>query len=61
MKKILFLAATVATAAITMVSCDGAGSAKLKDDVDTLAYDYGVAQSQGLKQYMSMQLGVDTA
>ena len=60
MKKILLLAATVATAAMTMVSCDGAGSANLKDSVDSLAYDYGVAQSQGLKQYMSMQLGVDT-
>lgn len=61
MKKILLLAATVATAAITMVSCDGgAGSANLKDSVDSLAYDYGVAQSNGLKQYMAMQLGVDT-
>lgn len=61
MKKILLLAATVATAAITMVSCDGgAGSANLKDGVDSLAYDYGVAQSNGLKQYMAMQLGVDT-
>ena len=60
MKKILFLAA-VATTAITMGSCDGAGSANLKDSVDSLAYDYGVAQSQGLKQYMTMQLGVDTA
>ncbi|MCH5174998.1 MAG: FKBP-type peptidyl-prolyl cis-trans isomerase [Prevotellaceae bacterium] len=60
MKKILFLAATVATAAITMVSCNSAGSSNLKDSVDSLAYDYGVAQSQGLKQYMAMQLGVDT-
>lgn len=61
MKKILLLAATVATAAVTMVSCDGgAGSANLKDGVDSLAYDYGVAQSNGLKQYMAMQLGVDT-
>ena len=61
MKKILLLAATVATAAMTMVSCDGgAGSANLKDSVDSLAYDYGVAQSNGLKQYMAMQLGVDT-
>ena len=60
MKKVLFLAAAVAVSAVTMVSCDGAGSANLKDSVDSLAYDYGVAQSQGLKQYMSMQLGVDT-
>ena len=61
MKKILLLVATVATAAITMVSCDSVSSTNLKDNVDSLTYDYGVAQSQGLKQYMSMQLGVDTA
>ena len=61
MKKILFLAAAVATAAITMVSCDGAGSANLKDNVDSLTYDYGVTQGSGLKQYMAMQLGVDSA
>ena len=68
MKKILLLAATVATAAMTMVSCNGgSGSAKLENDVDSLTYELGVAQAEGLKQYMAMkqyipmQLDVDTA
>ena len=60
MKKILTMAAAVAVTAMTMISCDGAGSAQ-KTDVDSLAYDLGVAQSEGLKQYMTMQLGVDSA
>ena len=54
------MAAAVAVTAMTMISCDGAGSAQ-KTDVDSLAYDLGVAQSEGLKQYMTMQLGVDSA
>ena len=60
MKKILTMAAAVAVTAMTMISCDGAGSAQ-KTDVDSLAYDLGVAQSEGLKQYMTRQLGVDSA
>lgn len=59
MKKFFVMAGAVALTAMSMVSCNG-GSADLKDDVDSLAYNLGVAQSQGLKQYMSMQLGVDT-
>lgn len=55
------MAAAVATTAITMVSCDGGSSASIKDDADSVAYLLGVAQSQGLKQYMTMQLGVDSA
>ncbi|MBR6201381.1 MAG: FKBP-type peptidyl-prolyl cis-trans isomerase [Bacteroidaceae bacterium] len=61
MKKFLMLAAVVAATAMTMVSCDGGNNATLKDDVDSLAYNLGVAQSEGLKQYMTMQLGVDSA
>lgn len=61
MKKILMVAATVAVTAMTMTSCDGGANTSLKDDVDSLAYNLGVAQSEGLKQYMTMQLGVDTA
>lgn len=61
MKKILFFVAAVAMTAMTMVSCDKSESSALKDDVDTLVYTYGVAQSAGLKQYMAMQLNVDTA
>ena len=61
MKKIMMMAAAVAVTAITMVSCDNNGSATLKDGVDSLAYDCGVFQSEGLKQYMTMQLGIDSA
>lgn len=62
MKKVLLVAASVAVAAMSVVSCDNNGaSTTLKDEVDTIAYDFGVAQSEGLKQYMTMQLGVDTA
>ena len=61
MKKIMMMAAAVAMTAMTMVSCDGNSSANLKDSADTLAYDFGVAQSAGLKQVMTLQLGVDSA
>ena len=61
MKKMMMMAAAVALAAITMVSCDKNGSATLKDGVDSLAYDCGVFQSEGLKQYVTMQLGIDSA
>ena len=57
----MMMAAAVALAAITMVSCDKNGSATLKDGVDSLAYDCGVFQSEGLKQYVTMQLGIDSA
>ena len=60
MKKIMTMAAAVAMVAMTMVSCDGDNKADLKDGVDSLAYDLGVFQSEGLKQYMA-QLGVDSA
>lgn len=61
MKKFMTVAAAVAMTAAMMVSCDGGNGANLKDDVDSLAYNLGVAQSEGLKQYMTMQLGVDSA
>lgn len=60
MKKFFVMAGAVALTAMSMVSCNGGASADLKDDVDSLAYNLGVAQSQGLKQYMTMQLGVDS-
>ena len=60
MKKMMMMAAAVAMTAMTMVSCDGGNSANLKDGVDSLAYNFGVAQSAGLKQYMTMQLEVDS-
>ena len=61
MKKIMMMAAAVAMTAITTISCDNNGSATLNDGVDSLAYDCGVFQSEGLKQYVTMQLGIDSA
>jgi len=61
MKKISFVAA-MAIAAITMVSCDGnAPQASLKSDVDSFSYALGMAQTQGLKPYLTDRMGVDTA
>ena len=44
MKKILMMAAAVAMTATMMVSCDESGKGNLKDGVDSLAYNLGVAQ-----------------
>ena len=60
MKKIVMMAAVV-SAAMSFTACSNSGKAELKEGVDSITYDLGVAQSQGLKQYMSMQLGVDSA
>lgn len=60
MKKLFMMAAIAAVTGLSVVSCDNSSSVKLNDDVDSLVYDLGIAQSEGLKQYMSMQLGVDT-
>lgn len=60
MKKIMMMAAAAAMTAMTFTACNGGGNVKLNDDVDSIAYDLGVAQSEGLKQYMTMQLGVDS-
>lgn len=51
----------LATAA-TMVSCgNSTPKADLKDEVDTLSYAMGMAQTQGLKEYLSDRLQIDTA
>ena len=61
MKKSMILAA-MAIVASTMISCDGGTpKANLKNDVDSVSYAIGMAQTQGLKDYLVMQLGVDTA
>ena len=58
MKKISFVLA-VALAAV-MASCNQGPSASLKTDIDTLSYAIGMSQTQGLKEYLSMRMGVDT-
>lgn len=58
MKKILFFAASIISAAV-FVSC-GSRSADLKTDVDTLSYAIGVANGSQMKDYLRQQ-GIDTA
>ena len=58
MKKITFFLA-VALAAV-MTSCNQAPTASLKTDIDTLSYAIGMSQTQGLKEYLSARMGIDT-
>lgn len=59
MKKISVIAA--AFIALVMGSCsNGTPKAELKSDVDSLCYAIGMANSQGLKDYLVMRMGVDT-
>ena len=61
MKKFTF-AVVAAVAAIMISSCgNGTPKASLKSDVDTMSYAIGMAQTQGLKDYLVGSLGVDTA
>ncbi len=61
MKKLTFMAA-MAIAAATMTSCgNGTPKADLRSDVDTLSYAIGMAQTQGLREYLVDRMGVDTA
>ena len=61
MKKFTF-AAIAAVAAIMISSCgNGTPKANLKSDIDTVSYAIGLAQTQGLKDYLVGRLGVDTA
>ena len=59
MKKFSFLAA-IAVAAIMGSCTNGTPKANLKDDVDTLSYAIGLAQTQCLKDYLTMRMDVDT-
>ena len=61
MKKFTFVAAMAIAAASIVASCGNSTSSKpnLKNDVDTLSYAMGMAQTQGLKQYLA-QMEIDT-
>ena len=62
MKKLFIGAMMMAFAAATFVSCgNSTPKADLKDEVDTLSYAMGMAQTQGLKEYLSDRLQIDTA
>jgi len=61
MKKITF-AAIAAVAAVMISSCGNTTPrASLKNEIDTLSYAIGMAQTQGLKEYLIGSLDVDTA
>ena len=60
MKKFTF-AAIAAVAAIMIASCgNGSPRASLKTDIDTMSYAIGMAQTNGLREYLVGSLGVDT-
>ena len=61
MKKIMFVAAMAISAAAFTGCGNSTPNADLKSDVDTLSYAIGMAQTQGLKEYLVGSLGVDTA
>jgi len=59
MKKFSVIAALVVAAIVS--SCgNGTPKADLKEELDTLSYAAGMTQSQGLKNYLAVQMGVDT-
>jgi len=61
MKK-LTIAAAMAVAALTLSACGNpTPKADLKTDVDTLSYAIGLAQTQGLKDYLVQGMGIDSA
>ena len=61
MKKFTF-AAIAAIAAVTLFSCGySVPKANLKTDVDTVSYAIGMAQTNGLKDYLVNRLDIDTA
>ena len=60
MKKLLF-SAIIAVVAIVFSSCgNSTPKADLKNDIDTLSYAMGLAQTEGLKDYLVRGLGIDT-
>ena len=61
MKKLMFVAAMAISAAALTGCGNSTPKANLKSDVDTLSYAIGMAQTQGLKEYLVGSLGVDTA
>lgn len=52
----------MALAAATFAGCgNSTPKANLKTDIDTMSYALGLSQTQGLRDYIVMRLGVDTA
>lgn len=60
MKKFTFVATLAMVAAIFTGCGNSTPKADLKTDVDTLSYAIGMAQTQGLKEYLVERMGIDT-
>ncbi len=60
MKKLMFVAAMAISAAAFTGCGNGTPKANLKSDIDTMSYAIGMAQTQGLKDYLVGSLDVDT-
>lgn len=58
MKKISFVIAVAMM--MVMAACNNRPTASFKTDLDTLSYAIGMAQTNGLKDYLAMRMGVDT-
>lgn len=57
----MMFAAVAAVMAAMMISCgNGTPKASLKTDIDTVSYAIGIDQSQGLKDYLVGNMGIDT-
>lgn len=62
MKKISLFFAAALTAAFSMTSCTSSTpKADLNNEIDSLSYAIGLANTQGLKDYLTRGMGVDTA
>ena len=61
MKKLMFVAVMAIAAAVFTGCGNSTPKASLKSDVDTMSYALGLAQTQGLKEYLVGSLDVDTA
>ena len=61
MKKLIAVVALVAATA-GMISCgNSTPKASLKTDIDTLSYSIGLAQTNGLKDYLRWMWRIDLA
>ncbi|MCD8297110.1 MAG: FKBP-type peptidyl-prolyl cis-trans isomerase [Prevotella sp.] len=59
MKKLTF-GAVLAIAVTFLFSCNTTPKAHMKNDIDSVSYAIGMLQSQGLKEYLVRNIGIDT-
>ncbi len=60
MKKLTVVASLAIAAAIFSSCGNSTPKADLKSDVDSMSYAIGMAQTQGLKEYLIYRMGIDT-